>query len=86
MTANGALNKDLDAPSPGDDRAVKNAEANKEIVDGIKNEDAGEKMPEKTLKDKKEDKKAKEAPAAEKAKEAPAALAQVHGGPPAITF
>lgn len=68
MTKDGALNKDLDTPTPNDKRAIASAEAVKEQKEGImKKLAAGEKMPEK-----KKEKKA--APAAAKGKaEAPAA-------------
>jgi len=48
MTKDGALNKDLDTPSPGDKRAINSAEETKKQVDGIKAKlAAGEKVTEK---------------------------------------
>ena len=89
MTANGALNRDLDAPSDNDKRVIASAEQNAAIVKGIEaKEKAGIPAPEKakkageggleSAKAKKEE--AKEAPAA------PAAALVMVDGPEPVTF
>ena len=77
MTKDGALNRDLDTPTPGDKRAIASAEATKAQVDGIKKKLAsGEKAPAKEKKAKApapEAAKAKADAPAKEAAEAPAA-------------
>jgi len=75
MTKDGALNKDLDTPTPSDKRAIASAEETKKQVDGIKKKLASGEKIQKKEKPKKEA-AAPAAPAAPAKEAAPAAPAK----------